>query len=90
MYQRHEFLAQAARIYKACEDCNKRTPHVCIKCGYCYSCHPKIERPLKQEGRTSVAALGGLMGRTIPSLRLAPAEEQAEWSQYRKMPWQER
>ncbi len=44
----HYFLARAAAAaaqpYRVCNDCNKRTPHVCTKCGLCYSCHWKIER----------------------------------------------
>jgi ferredoxin len=50
MRRRHYFLGEAAAyLYRACNDCNKRTPHVCTKCGLCYSCHWKIEiTPLNQ------------------------------------------
>ena len=34
--------------YKECIDCNKRTPHICFRCNYCYSCHFKIERTEKE------------------------------------------
>jgi len=45
MQRIHDFLAQATtNLYRACNDCNKRTPHICAKCGLCYSCHWKIER----------------------------------------------
>lgn len=44
MGRRHDFLAQTAQqLYRVCKNCDKRTPHVCIKCGFCYSCHWKIE-----------------------------------------------
>jgi ferredoxin len=49
--KRHDFLVQATnsqQLYRVCKDCNKRTPHVCIKCGFCYSCHWKIEE--EEEG----------------------------------------
>jgi hypothetical protein len=47
----HEFLAMYDNggSYSECIECNKRTPHICLKCNYCYSCHPKIERIEKEE-----------------------------------------
>ena len=51
----HEYLTLCGdnSQYGECIDCNKRTPHICLKCNYCYSCHFKVERmekeyPLKQ------------------------------------------
>ena len=51
----HEYLALYGdnSRYGDCVDCNKRTPHICLECNYCYSCHFKVERmekeyPLKQ------------------------------------------
>jgi hypothetical protein len=43
----HEYLGPIRQSYQTCKDCGKRTPHVCIKCGYCYSCHPKVEMKVK-------------------------------------------
>ncbi|HEX9677702.1 MAG TPA: hypothetical protein VGA14_02950 [Nitrososphaera sp.] len=51
MRRGHSFLAQATSQYKECKDCNKRTPHVCIKCGLCYSCHW-----ISEQARPSVVA----------------------------------
>src|SRR5205809_395447 len=41
----HEYVNINGRDsqYKECVDCNKRTPHICFRCNYCYSCHFKIE-----------------------------------------------
>lgn len=44
----HEYLSYNNLAYYDCIDCNKRTPHVCIRCHYCYSCHPKIEKIEKE------------------------------------------
>ena len=44
----HEYLSHNSLAYYDCIDCNKRTPHVCITCHHCYSCHPKIERVEKE------------------------------------------
>jgi hypothetical protein len=44
----HEYLSYAKLVYYDCIECKKRTPHVCIRCHYCYSCHPKIERIEKE------------------------------------------
>ena len=44
MSHMHEYLASSINYcYSYCVECKKRTPHICIKCHYCYSCHPKIE-----------------------------------------------
>jgi len=47
----HEYLTSynKNRPYGVCMECNKRTPHICLKCNYCYSCHPKMERFEKEE-----------------------------------------
>ena len=47
-YNMHEYLSYTKPIYYDCINCKKRTPHVCIRCHYCYSCHPKIERIEKE------------------------------------------
>jgi hypothetical protein len=45
----HEYVAPFTLIYHECIDCKKRTPHICITCNYCYSCHPNIERIEKEQ-----------------------------------------
>ena len=52
----HEFLAEYnnSGSYHECKACNKRTPHICLKCNYCYSCHPMIERMEKEERKKKV------------------------------------
>jgi hypothetical protein len=47
----HEYVAPFTLIYHECIDCKKRTPHICIECNYCYSCHPNIEGIEKLEER---------------------------------------
>ena len=47
----HEYAAPLTLVYHECIDCKKRTPHICIECNYCYSCHPNIERIEKEEER---------------------------------------
>ena len=44
----HEYLAFSRPFYRECINCKKRTPHTCLRCNYCYSCHPKIERIEKE------------------------------------------
>ena len=46
----HEYLTLYANQsrYGECIDCTKRTPHICLKCNYCYTCHFKIERIEKE------------------------------------------
>lgn len=39
----HEFLSPLKQKYGHCRWCDKRSPHICLRCGYCYSCHPKVE-----------------------------------------------
>ena len=46
----HEYVTSyITPEYTECIDCNKRTPHICLKRRYCYSCHPLIERLEKEE-----------------------------------------
>jgi len=40
----HEFLSPLKHRYGQCRWCGKPATHICIKCGYCYLCHPKIEK----------------------------------------------
>jgi hypothetical protein len=40
----HEYISDSHFPYSECIDCRKRSAHVCIRCQYCYSCHPKIEQ----------------------------------------------
>ncbi len=47
-YNMHEYLSSTNLVYYDCIECKKRTPHICIRCHYCYSCHPKIERIEKE------------------------------------------
>ena len=47
----HEYITSYIKpSYGQCVDCNKRTPHICLKCHYCYSCHFKIENIEKENG----------------------------------------
>ena len=39
----HEFLRGLDPMYAECEYCGERKSMVCLKCGYCYECHPAIE-----------------------------------------------
>jgi hypothetical protein len=41
----HEYIRDSFRFrYENCISCENRTEYTCIKCGYCYSCHWKIEQ----------------------------------------------
>jgi hypothetical protein len=41
----HEYFTEYPPLsYRVCADCEKRTPHICLKCNYCFSCHYKVER----------------------------------------------
>ena len=49
-HQEHEYLRDTiASTYKECISCNIRTQFICVKCGYCYSCHWKKEELEKVE-----------------------------------------
>ncbi|HEU4984941.1 MAG TPA: hypothetical protein VFT58_04825 [Nitrososphaera sp.] len=39
----HEYLSPLKPQYSECKWCGKRTAYLCIRCNYCYSCHPVIE-----------------------------------------------
>src|SRR5919201_7101799 len=46
----HEYLRDTVSIkYQECKSCKNRTQLVCIKCGYCYSCHWKEEEKEKEK-----------------------------------------
>ncbi len=48
--QMHEYFTEyPPNLYRKCADCNKRTPHICLKCNFCFSCHYKVERIEKSE-----------------------------------------
>ena len=51
----HEYLSDSRFPYSECIDCRKRSAHVCIRCHYCYSCHPKIEQLEKEKKYTPVS-----------------------------------
>ena len=44
-----EYLSDSRFPYSECIDCRNRSAHVCIRCHYCYSCHPKIEQLEKEK-----------------------------------------
>src|SRR6476620_1937512 len=46
----HEYLRDSLVYrYKECNSCNNRTEFTCIKCGFCWSCHWKVEKQPKKE-----------------------------------------
>ena len=45
----HDYLSDSGFSYSECIECRKRSAHVCIRCHYCYSCHPKIEQLEKEK-----------------------------------------
>ena len=48
--QMHEYFTEyPPNLYRMCADCNKRTPHICLKCNFCFSCHYKVESIEKNE-----------------------------------------
>ena len=50
----HEYISDSHFLYSECIDCRKRSAHVCIRCHYCYSCHPKIEQLEKKKKYTQL------------------------------------
>ena len=44
----HEYISDSHFPYSECIDCRRRSAHVCTRCHYCYSCHPKIEQLEKE------------------------------------------
>jgi hypothetical protein len=51
----HEYISDSHFLYSDCIECRKRTAHTCIKCHYCYSCHPKIEQLEKKKKYAQVS-----------------------------------
>src|ERR687886_2415180 len=50
--QQHEYLRDTIiPTYKDCSSCNTRTQFTCVKCGYCYSCHWKLEETDRTESQ---------------------------------------
>jgi hypothetical protein len=50
----HEYFRDTIiATYKECASCKTRTQFTCVKCGYCYSCHWKLE----ESGRIKSAFL---------------------------------
>jgi hypothetical protein len=48
----HEYTRYILTIrYKECKSCGNRTELICIKCGFCYSCHWKGEEAEKKKLR---------------------------------------
>jgi hypothetical protein len=39
----HEFLHPLQAEYRECLYCGERKSLVCLRCGYCYECHPAME-----------------------------------------------
>ena len=43
--ERHEYLRDSLDSnYRECNSCKNRTEFTCIKCGFCWSCHWKVEQ----------------------------------------------
>src|SRR5919199_4135170 len=52
--QQHEYLRDTLiPTYKDCSSCNTRTQFTCVKCGYCYSCHWKMEETERTKPKRS-------------------------------------
>ena len=46
--QKHEYLRNTIELqYKECKSCNTRTQFACVVCGFCWSCHWKVEQLAK-------------------------------------------
>jgi len=72
----HEYITSYIKpMYGDCIDCNKRTPHVCDRCHYCYSCHFKIER--KERERDLITS------RPYSPRKVKPKVEQVKFVTYR-------
>jgi hypothetical protein len=50
----YEYISDSHFPYSECIDCRMRSAHVCTRCHYCYSCHPKIELLEKVKKYTQV------------------------------------
>ena len=56
----HAFLASIKQAYRDCVHCGKRKIKVCIKCRYCYTCHPISER-IERRPKKSYFAIANLL-----------------------------
>ena len=72
----HEYLSDSRFPYSECIDCRKRSAHVCIRCHYCYSCHPKIEQLEKEKKYTPMS---------VRNTKTTIYEVQKEWTSKTKM-----
>lgn len=63
----HEYLAPLKLKYSECRLCRKRSAHICFRCGYCYSCHARVE----EIERKKIPANAGLNRTDIESLSLS-------------------
>lgn len=45
----HEFLSPLKPEYNQCRWYDKSSPHICFRCGYCYTCRPKVESPERKK-----------------------------------------
>ena len=47
-YIKHEYLRNSVGFkYKECKSCRIRTQFTCIVCGFCWTCHWKVEQLAK-------------------------------------------
>lgn len=47
-YQKHEYLRNTIELqYRECKSCKARTQFACVSCGFCWSCHWKVEQLAK-------------------------------------------
>ena len=77
--QQHEYLRDTLiPTYKDCSSCNTRTQFTCVKCGYCYSCHWKIE----ESGRINPAVLGKYSPPATRVIEQLPAGQQIAMDVY--------
>ena len=45
LFYRHEYLRDTlSQRYKECESCKIRTQFTCVVCGFCWSCHWKLDQ----------------------------------------------
>ena len=54
-HQEHDYLRDTlVSTYKECISCHIRTQFTCIKCGFCYSCHWKLEKVESERNNSPV------------------------------------
>jgi len=47
-YLKHGYLRNSIKLeYKECRSCKTRTQFTCVVCGFCWSCHWKVEQLAK-------------------------------------------